>query len=95
MRRVNQLELLILQRSPTAKGVLPLWLSSRHISAASVNRSGPKLPKPCRHRRKQIICGTQLALDPYSCGEAFGYGVVSFAFHGASPEQFWPIWKLS
>ena len=44
---------------------------------------------------QKLLSGAQLADDLYSCGEAFGYGVVTFDFHGASPCQVWLVGKLS
>jgi hypothetical protein len=44
---------------------------------------------------KKLISLSQLADDLYSFGEAFGYGALAFAFHGASVGKVWPIGKLS
>ena len=44
---------------------------------------------------EQLLGAAQLADDLYSFGEAFGYGGVTLAFHGASPGQVWPVGKLS
>jgi len=44
---------------------------------------------------QKLLSGAQLADDLYSCGEAFGYGVVAFDFQGASPCQVWLMGKLS
>jgi hypothetical protein len=44
---------------------------------------------------EELLRGAELADDLYSFGEAFGYGVVALAFHGASPGRVRPAVKLS
>ena len=44
---------------------------------------------------QELFSSARFANDLYSYGEAFGYGVAAFAFHGASHGQFWPVGKLS
>ena len=44
---------------------------------------------------QKLLSVAQHADDLYSCAEAFGYGVVTFDFHGASPCQVWLVGKPS